>query len=846
MKRLPLYPDAPTAPVEDYVPRPLNSECKLCPLSLKAKHPCLRAEGESGGLLVVGEQPTKHDDFQNWPFSGPVGGYFRAFMQRNWSGPVAFDNAIRCAPNGADIAEEHIDACRGYLSQTLVEVKPTRVVAIGPRAMYALLGRSFNPLAARRTYGWLWNGGKPVPVFVVYPHWLAATNRFHKVRLEEDLKWALTATPSPPSFGGEARLVESVEDAAAAVADLRDCDWFAWDVETAGAMWTSGFTVLSLAAAPVGADYAWVWDQEALHRPDTFAALRELMLDPDVRKVGQNEKYDRESMLSDFGIVVQGMHGDTRIWNKLLDSEADADLDTMANLVGAGGHKAEAQKALTVALQAIRKRLNQTSKDLLDAIPPEIEAQLRLGAEPKSVAYALLPKPVLHRYNARDAVVTAKLAAKLEGDLAREPNLQRIWDAVVRDACVSIARVESWGVPVSLDRMHAFHLYLTQRIDEAKRRLDQYSTSINWGSAPQLRQLLYRELKLPILDYTDKGASSTDEATLKKLRAHHPIIDDILSYRKLTKLDSQYAVGLSEYVRDDQRIHGSINLDGARSGRTSMSNPNLQNIKRADDELGKMTKDCFVAPDGHVLLQADYSQLELRVAAMLSGDPEMRRIFEDGVDYHQRTAELIAPIVWGIKPDQVEKRHRTAAKAFNFGILYGMSDGGIASRAGCSEEEAAKIRAAIFGKMRRLERWIQERLHETLRTGCAWTWWEGKPARRRWLLRVGDVSDDNRAKAAASVERHSAWNTPIQGTASEFCVASLTRAVQAIDNEGLPAQLVLPIHDALLFVVPEQRLTEVAHEVRHLMLSYETAGVPLDVDMEAGVAWGSMDKLKLA
>lgn len=843
MKLLPLYPSAPLAPVESCERLDLDPACKRCPLSSKAKHPCLRAEGEPGGLLIVGEQPSKHDDFQNWPFSGPVGGYFRSLVQRLWTGPVAFDNALRCAPHGTEIAEEYIDACRPYLAQTVAEVRAKRVLAIGPRATHALLGRSLSPLAARRTYGWLWNNGEPVPVFTVYPHWLAAANRFHKVRLEEDIRWALTTNPPKPLFSGSARLVETPEDAAAAVADLRDCDWFAWDVETAGMMFTSGFTVLSLAAAPVGADYAWVWDSAALYSSPTSEPLQKLMADPDVRKVGQNEKYDRESMLSAFGLVVRGMHGDTRIWNKLLDSEADADLDTMANLVGEGGHKDEAKAALANALKLLRTR--DSHPELFADLPLDIDAQLRMGAEPKSVAYALLPKPVLHRYNARDAVVTAKLGAKLEGDLAREPSLQRIWDLVVRDACEAVARVESWGVPVSRDRMNTFHLYLTQRIEEAKRRLDTYSTTINWGSAPQLRQLLYKELKLPVLDYTGTGAASTDEATLKQLRAHHPIVDDILTYRKLSKLDSQYAVGLAEYVRDDERIHGSIHLDGARSGRTSMSNPNLQNIKRADDELGKMTKDCFVAPDGHVLLQADYSQLELRVAAMLSGDPEMRRIFEDGVDYHQRTAELIAPIVWGIKPDKVEKRHRTAAKAFNFGILYGMSDGGIAARAGCSEAEAAKIRAAIFGKMRRLERWIQERLHETLRTGCAWTWWEGKQARRRWLLRVGDSSDDNRAKAAASVERHSAWNTPIQGTASEFCVASLSRAVRAIEDEGMPAQLVLPIHDALLFVVPEAQLMSVAHEVRHLMLSYETAGVPLDVDVEWGVAWGSMEKLKL-
>jgi DNA polymerase-1 len=858
MRVRPLYPEPPLAAIERVKPRSVDPKCSRCNLCTPAvKHPCVGADGEAGGLLVVGESPSSAEDHGGRPMVGRAGGVVRSAVMEHWQGPVAYDLSVRCAVDPRDVEDKEIAACRGYLAKTIAEVKPTRIIAVGSVAARALIGRNVHPIKSRRAYGWLWNDGTPIPVYIVASPNVGHGNRFLAKWVLADLKWALTEALQPPVWMmSELRIVETAADAELACADLRDADWFAWDVETAGILYTDTFMVLCLGAASVGADYVWVWSREALDDTETMGPLKLLLEDKTAAKLGQNEKYDRQSMTWKYGIEVQGTHGDTRLWRKLLDVEADADLDTMAELVGMGGHKGEAAEALEKAkeqVHALIARQADTNHSLdvwTEADRPDkmIEAAIALGAEIPQVAYYFIPRATILRYVARDVLSTARLGALYEAQLAREKPLQRVWTQVVKPASYAVARVEAWGVPASRDRMLAFHTYLTMRLSDVKKRLDHYGTDINWDSNPQLVELLYGRLKLKPPHVSRKtGKPSTDEEALKELVKKHPVAADILEYRGYTKLDNGYATGLMKHVRDDGRIHGSINLDGARSGRTSMSNPNLQNIRRADDEESKLAKDCFVAPPGWVLLSADYSQLELRMAAMLSGDPEMIAIFASGMDYHLRTAQIIAPMVWGITAEQVTKVHRTGAKEFNFGIMFGMNDESIAAKAGCSVAEAAKIRAALFGKMRVLKKWIDSRAAETAQTGEAWTYWDGERARRRPLFRVGDAdSTDNNLRAGAGTAKRSAWNTPIQGSASEFCVASLARSVGRIESEGLPAQLVLPVHDSLMFLVRETHLLEVAYEVRDVMTNYRTGAVPLVVDMEVGPSWGSMEKLKLA
>jgi DNA polymerase I-like protein with 3'-5' exonuclease and polymerase domains len=265
------------------------------------------------------------------------------------------------------------------------------------------------------------------------------------------------------------------------------------------------------------------------------------------------------------------------------------------------------------------------------------------------------------------------------------------------------------------------------------------------------------------------------------------------------------------------------------------SDPNVQQIPRADTELSSMARDCFIAPPGRMLVQVDYSQLELRIAAMLSNDTNMIDVFKSGEDYHMRTAQLISKQAWGIEPDQVTKLHRTMAKSVNFGLLYGMSVGTLAKSIGCEKSEATKIQSAVFGSFPSLKRWCDDHVQMARRTGNGYTYWNGKKARVRPLFRIADQEDHARKTA-----ENGSFNTPVQGTASDLCIASLARCVNWILEHKFPAKMVLTVHDSLLFEVAEDYVDEMVETAQHLMSDWESNGVPLVVDAEIGKTWGRL------
>lgn len=862
MRVLPLYPQRPLCAVEREPSRPIpglevegQARCARCNLHKrdKLKTVCMRAEGDPGGLLVVSDYPGVKEDNIGRPFVGETGRYLRPQLLKWWKGPIAFDNAVKCCPGGHN-TEHAVEMCRGYLAQTFKEAVPTRVLAMGRQAILGVTGRAPAVFSVRRGYTWLAGSSPAVPVFFLPNPVVAVSNRFLRQQLEADLAWSLTCEPPfAPAWDGVAKVVMNEEDALLADRELRAAPWFAYDVETAGRMWCK-FQVLCASLSAAGSDDAWVWDIEAFADPVCRDVLANLLRDPKVRKTGSNIKFDQLATEQELGVRLRGVMGDTRLARKILDANADGDLETMGELVGMGGHKMEAQEALVLAQKAVRVagRANTSSQRVLVsmAIPglrDEVLRSIRPGDEVKAFAYGFLPREVRTRYNARDAVTTGRLQLLLDDWRKKDsPNLTRIYERVVLPAAEAVRQIEAWGTPVSRPAINAFKNYLQIQRADVEARLEKYG-KFNPGSTPDVQQLLFKTLKLPPQKLTGTGKFSTDEEVLLALRATtgHPIVDDLLAWRKISKMDGNYATGMEAHIRDDGRIHPSILLDGTRSGRPSCREPDLQNIPReADSDAGKMARQCFAAPEGWVMANLDYSQLELRVAAFLSQDPEMMAVFARGEDLHQRTAEWIAPIVWHIKPEEVKKPHRSAAKAFNFGILYGMGDEGIAERAGCSVAEAQRIREAVMGRFKQLDRWVKERLSYTRWTGYAWTWWDGQDARRRPLFEVGDRGHDERSKKDRARAEHSSWNTPIQGTGSEFLVASMVEIVNYILDNGLPAMVCMPVHDSLLMQIREDVVDEVLSESKRIMTSWNSAGVPLTVDVEIGPSWGDLVKQK--
>lgn len=928
MRHLPLYPHAPIAAAEAAEPMSLDPSCTRCPLHEGVRTPCLPAEGEPGGLLVVDERPGKIEDQLGRPAAGDGGKLMRKVVAAHWRGPVAIDTAIRCAPGARELKDKHAEQCRGYLAQTVLEARPTRIVALGGWAAYSLLGRSVSPMSSRRGYTYLLGGrfGKePIPVFFVMSPGLASRNRFLRRWFEEDLAWALTCPPPAlPPIDEVARVVTTPREAEAAVAELSAAEWASVDVESAGLMFTESFRLLCVSATAKGEESPWVWDGPALARPALKRVLDRWLADPKAKKVGANVKFDE--LASEFDawrracaareaartrasavdvvlareaaaslgargpgllgghvrppLVVRGVVGDVRLWRKLLEPEAEGRLDAMAELVGMGGMKQEAQEEMRPTVAKIKKGLEwerrlakraqedlvrraagdppkkhpkmrpeaQAALDELHRIDRDDPALAKLIRDPdvewEAWAYALVPNDMLLRYNARDTVGAARVGIRCEQVLSGEPELDRIRREVVDRASHAVKRVEGWGVCVDRPALQAFSSYLDGHLAQTRARLDaQVGADFDPESHDQVRELLFDKLRLKPLKETRTGKLSTDAEVLEALAGKHPVVGEILKWRQWSKFQGTYGRGLLPRVRDDGRIHTSILLDGARSGRTASQNPNLQNIPRAADSAeGKMVRDCFVAPPGWIFLELDYSQIELRIAAMLSRDPEMRKIFKSGVDYHRRTAELVAKIAWGIDPSQVQAPHRTQAKTINFSTLYGAGIGSIAARLGITYAQAERVVTAIMGHFKVLDGFIKSCISETRRTGYAWTWWAGQRARRRPLYGVADPDEGRRITA-----ENGAFNTPVQGTANEFCVASMAECVEWIEEDGLEddAHLILPVHDSMLFEVREPFALEAANRIRDLMLSHDSDGVPLEADCKIGRSWGSLVDLPL-
>ena len=847
MKTIPLYPELPLADVERATPLDRDPHCQRCPLHKRAANVCLSAEGEPGGLLVVGRSPTKAEDDSKRAMSSETGKLVRVLVNRYWKGPVAFDYAVKCF-SGSEmlLPERHIDPCRGFLTAVIKEVQPSRVVVMGDDAVMSVLGRKLPLVKARRGYGWLASlTPKPIPVFYTLDPSGGLRNKFIRGWFEGDFRWALeTEVPFQPAWKGIAKVITCEADALQAEKELTAAPWFSYDIESAGVPW-SVFQVLCGACAVPGSDDVWVWDNVEFNTSEIRAVQARLLSNPKARKVGSNFTWDINGTLFDLGVQLEGVLSDTRLKRKLMDGEASGKLEHMAELVGMGGHKNEAKAALEKAKQQVI-RIAQTNgspqEDLFAVhhgdLRDDVVATIRPGVETKAFSYGLIPRTVRLRYNALDALATARIETLLAHRMEEEPDLTRLWDGLIIPAADAFRQVEAWGVSVSLERVTLFQQMLQQQKAEVLQRIHVYG-KINPDSTNEVLDLLFKTLKLPPAHLTPSGKQpSTDDEALEALKGKHPVVAELQAYRSVAKLDSVYATGMLQHIKPDGRIHPSFLLDGTASGRPSCSNPNLQNIPRdADSPEGKMARDCFIASPGYRLLQFDYNQLELRVAALLSGDPEMRKVFEDGVDFHLQTAKFIAPIVWKMKPENVTKKERSAAKSFNFGILYGMGDRGIAARAGCSVETAMKIREAVLGRFVKLDEWIKARFRYAQKHGECWTWWDGHPARRRPLPALGDRD----AKGYGSA-KNSSWNTPIQGTGSDFLVASLVEVVRWIREDAVPARLMLPVHDSLLLEVRDDVVDEASYQVHRIMTSWPSNGVPLAVDVEEGILWGSLTK----
>jgi DNA polymerase-1 len=541
---------------------------------------------------------------------------------------------------------------------------------------------------------------------------------------------------------------------------------------------------------PLAHDYPGAPDQ--LDRKKTLAKLKPLLESGDRPKVGHHLKYDAHVLLN-HGISLGGMRHDSMLESYVLNSTATRhDMDSCAKLYLG-----------------------------VDTIKYEDVA----GKGAKQITFNQVALEQASEYAAEDADVTLQLHRVLHGALEKEPGLLKVYEEIEQPLVPVLLEMEHRGVLVDRDLLRKQSGELAKRLAELE--ADAHRTAeqpFNLDSPKQLQEILFTKQGLPVRQKTRTGQPSTAEEVLEELADKYLLPRIILEYRGLAKLRSTYTEKLPEQIDEDSgRVHTSYHQAVAVTGRLSSSDPNLQNIPIRTPE-GRRIRQAFIAPKGHVLLSADYSQIELRIMAHLSGDEGLRRAFADDGDIHRATAAE----VFEVAPEKVTNDQRRAAKAINFGLIYGMSAFGLARQLGIERHAAQEYVGRYFGRYPGVREYMERTRAEARARGYVETVF----GRRLYLPDIR-----SRDRNLQQYAERSAINAPMQGTAADIIKRAMIRVHAWLHESKVPAQLVMQVHDELVLEVKQSAVEKVRRKVVEIMSSAAELAVALKVDTGTGPNW---------
>ena len=611
---------------------------------------------------------------------------------------------------------------------------------------------------------------------------------------------AVAGSAHAPLAGVE-RKYESItrwEDLERWLDKLRGAELFAFDTETTNLDYMKaeivgvsfGLERGVAAYVPLRHDYAGAPEQ--LNRDKVLAALKPILEDPERGKIGHHLKYDAH-VLANHDIQLAGMRFDTMLESYVLNSVATR-------------HDMDSTALCYLGIRTI------TYEDVA-------------GKGAKQLPFNQVPVEKAAEYAAEDADVTLCLHHQLWPQLQNFPRLRQLYEELEQPLVPVLLRMEHLGVLVDRELLRAqsreFGTQLLQLTVEAHREA---GTEFNVDSPRQLQQILFEKLQIPVTRKTPTGQPSTAEDVLEELAASYPLPRIILEYRALAKLKSTYTDKLPELVDPRTgRIHTSYHQAVAQTGRLSSADPNLQNIPIRRPE-GRRIRQAFIAAPGYVLMAADYSQIELRIMAHLSGDEGLLAAFSEDRDVHQATASE----VFGVPLDSVTPDQRRTAKTINFGLIYGMSPFGLARQLGIDRGSAQRYVERYFARYPGVKKFMDETRHSAREAGFVETVY----GRRLYLP---DIKSGNSAQRQYA--ERSAINAPMQGTAADI----IKRAMIAVDawcqREDAPARLIMQVHDELVLEIRADAAESVAAAIRERMTGAGELRVPLRVDIGMGSNW---------
>ncbi len=588
------------------------------------------------------------------------------------------------------------------------------------------------------------------------------------------------------------RIVQSEDDWNWVIKELENVSEFCFDTETSD---------LDLFEAQiVGVSLSWEEFQgvyipmaqnfeeakKQLHRLAPFFASDKL-------KIAQNLKFDM-AILQKYGLEIMGPFFDTMLAHYLIEPDQ-------------------------------RHNMQVLSENYLGYTPISIESLIgKKGKNQGSMTD--VPLEIIAEYAAEDTDVTFRLKKKLEAELTSR-GLNEVFSQIEMPLVRVLMEMESEGVRIDVDFLNLYSKELNDQAVSIQQKIFELAgVQFNISSPSQVGNILFDHLKLVDKPKKTKtGQYQTDEETLQSLKGKHEIIDHILSFRALQKLKSTYVDALPTMVKKQTgKVHTSFNQAVAATGRLSSQNPNLQNIPIRTD-LGREIRKAFIPKDGdHVLLSADYSQIELRIIAHISKDPAMIDAFKSGVDIHTATASK----VWGVPIDEVDKEMRRKAKTVNFGIIYGISAFGLSQRVQISRSEAKEIIDNYFIQFPGIKSYMDNTILAARESGFV----ETISGRRRNLR---DINSRN-ATVRGFAERN-AINAPIQGSAADMIKMAMIKIQNWLNSSELKTKMILQVHDELLFEVPKNEINQVSIQVKKLMEEAMQLDVPVLVEWGTGDNW---------
>jgi len=623
--------------------------------------------------------------------------------------------------------------------------------------------------------------------------------RTWRKELEESAAAAAVAAPAPPA-AELSREYETVLDWARFdhwLQQLRGAGLVGLDTETDSLDGMRAQIVgISFATQPGRAAYVplrhdYPGAPEQLPRDEVLQRLRPWLEDERAAKVGQNIKYDLHAF-ANHGLAVRGYAHDTLLQSYVLEAHKPHSLESLAE-----------------------RHLGRKGLSYEDLC----------GKGAHQILFAQVDIARAAEYSGEDSEMTLQVHQTLWPQLEAEPGLRFVYEQIEMPTCLVLQRIERHGVLIDAQKLAQQSKDLGERMVALEQQAYELAGQpFNLGSPKQIGEILFGKLGLPVVKKTASGAPSTDEEVLEKLAQDHPLPQRMLEHRGLSKLKSTYTDKLPLMVNPATgRVHTNYAQAVAVTGRLSSNEPNLQNIPIRTPE-GRRVREAFVAPPGHRIVSADYSQIELRLMAHISGDEGMRAAFAAGEDIHRATAAE----VFALPLAEVGPQQRRYAKTINFGLIYGMGAFGLAQALGIEQKAARDYIDRYFARFAGVRRWMDETKARAAELGYVETLFG-----RRIVLQ--DIKGGSGPRRSAA-ERQ-AINAPMQGTAADLIKLAMVAVQAAIDREQRATRMVMQVHDELVFEVPEAELDWVKSAVPRLMSGVAELSVPLLAEVGVGSNW---------